>query len=57
MSGERGAIAGLADLAIGRRIFIHINNTNPLFVARSPERAEAEAAGWQIADDGMEIVL
>jgi pyrroloquinoline quinone biosynthesis protein B len=40
-----------------RRILIHINNTNPILVAGSPERAKVEAAGWQIAEDGMEIVL
>jgi len=55
--GADGSIAAFAPLNVQRKIFIHINNTNPLFVARSPERAEAEAAGWQIADDGMEIVL
>lgn len=55
--GGNGSIAALADLNIGRKIFIHINNTNPLFVAHSPERTKAEAAGWQIADDGMEIAL
>jgi pyrroloquinoline quinone biosynthesis protein B len=55
--GEDGSIAAFAVLDVRRKIFIHINNTNPLFVANSPERAEAEAAGWQIADDGMEICL
>jgi pyrroloquinoline quinone biosynthesis protein B len=55
--GEDGAIAAFAALGVQRKIFIHINNTNPLFVARSPERAKAEAAGWQVADDGMEICL
>lgn len=55
--GEDGSIAAFAGLDVQRKIFIHINNTNPLFVAHSPERAEAEAAGWQIADDGMEIRL
>ncbi|MEO7053496.1 MAG: pyrroloquinoline quinone biosynthesis protein PqqB [Rhizomicrobium sp.] len=55
--GDRGSIAAFRDLKIERKIFIHINNTNPLFVADSPERAVAEAAGWQIADDGMEIDL
>jgi len=55
--GTEGTIAAFADLNVGRRIFIHINNTNPLFVRHSPERALAEAAGWQIADDGMEISL
>jgi len=42
-------------LRVGRKVFIHINNTNPLLVADSPERAEAEARGWEIACDGMEI--
>jgi pyrroloquinoline quinone biosynthesis protein B len=55
--GEDGSIAAFAGLGVKRKIFIHINNTNPLFVANSPERAQAEAAGWQIADDGMEIFL
>lgn len=55
--GEDGSIAAFAALDVRRKIFIHINNTNPLFVAHSPERAQAEAAGWQIADDGMEICL
>ena len=40
-----------------RKIFIHINNTNPVLLADSAERAAVEAAGWEIAEDGMEIVL
>jgi pyrroloquinoline quinone biosynthesis protein B len=55
--GDDGSIATLADMNVRRKIFIHINNTNPLFVADSPERALAERAGWQVADDGMEIFL
>jgi pyrroloquinoline quinone biosynthesis protein B len=55
--GEEGSIASFAALDVRRKIFIHINNTNPLLVADSSERALAEAAGWQIADDGMEIRL
>jgi pyrroloquinoline quinone biosynthesis protein B len=57
MSGERGAIAGLADLAIGRRVFLHVNNSNPALLPASPERAAALQAGWEFAHDGMEIVL
>jgi pyrroloquinoline quinone biosynthesis protein B len=57
MSGPDGSIAALAEVAIGRRIFIHINNTNPVLLADSPERAEAAAAGWEIAHDGLEITL
>lgn len=56
MSGPGGSIAAFADLGIGRKVFVHINNTNPVLRPDSPERAEAEAAGWVIARDGMEIV-
>jgi len=56
-SGPDGTIAAFQDLHIARKIFIHINNTNPLLVEETSERREAEAAGWEIAHDGMEIVL
>jgi pyrroloquinoline quinone biosynthesis protein B len=55
MSGESGAIAAFHDLEIGRRIFIHINNSNPVLLEDSPERHIAESAGWEIARDGMEV--
>jgi pyrroloquinoline quinone biosynthesis protein B len=57
MSGEGGAIAAFHDLGVGRRIFIHINNSNPVLLEDSPERGEAERAGWEIAYDGMEVRL
>ena len=56
IAGDDGTIASLADIA-ARRIFLHINNTNPILVDGSPERAAVERAGWQVAEDGMEIVL
>ena len=40
-----------------RRILVHINNTNPILIDGSPERARVEASGWEVAEDGMEIVL
>lgn len=57
MSGPDGTMARLADLTIGRRIFIHINTTNPALVARTPERVAANQAGWHIPIDGEELVL
>ncbi|MCI4679903.1 pyrroloquinoline quinone biosynthesis protein PqqB [Rhodoblastus acidophilus] len=57
MNGEKGTIASLADLAIGRRIFVHINNSNPALRHDSPERAQAESSGWEIGFDGMRIDL
>jgi pyrroloquinoline quinone biosynthesis protein B len=41
----------------GRRVLIHINNTNPLLREDSPERAELAAAGIDLAYDGMELAL
>jgi pyrroloquinoline quinone biosynthesis protein B len=57
MSGPDGAIERLRDMPIGQRVFIHVNNTNPALLADSPERAELERAGWQVAHDGMELKL
>ena len=57
MCGAAGAIARLRGLPVGRRLFIHVNNTNPALLADSPERAELERAGWQVAFDGMELSL
>lgn len=57
MSGDDGAIAAFRDLGVKRRIFIHINNSNPALLDDSPERQLAEAAGWEIAYDGMEVRL
>jgi pyrroloquinoline quinone biosynthesis protein B len=56
IDGEGGALLALHGLN-QRRIFVHINNTNPIQIAGSAERAKVEAAGWQVAEDGMEIVL
>ena len=57
VSGPEGTLAAFAGLGVKRKILIHLNNTNPLLLGDSPERAEVEAAGWEIAHDGMEIVL
>jgi len=57
MSGDDGVIAAFRDLGIERKVFIHINNTNPVLLEDSPERAAAEAADWTIAHDGLELSL
>lgn len=57
MAGEGGSIHALADLAIGQRIFVHLNNTNPALIEGSDERSFVERAGWQVAHDGMRIAL
>jgi pyrroloquinoline quinone biosynthesis protein B len=57
MSGERGAIQSLAGLDIDQKMFLHINNSNPVLLSDSAERKAAERAGWQIPRDGTEITL
>ncbi|MCL4768329.1 MAG: pyrroloquinoline quinone biosynthesis protein PqqB [Hyphomicrobiaceae bacterium] len=57
MSGVDGSVAALAGLDAGRRIFTHVNNSNPALREGSPEREWVEAAGWEIAHDGMEVVI
>ncbi|ONG55866.1 pyrroloquinoline quinone biosynthesis protein PqqB [Pseudoroseomonas deserti] len=55
--GPAGALRAFAGLGVARKIFVHINNSNPVLLDESPERAAAAAAGWEVAQDGMEIVL
>lgn len=57
MSGPEGSLARLAGAAVGAKVYVHINNTNPALVAGSPERAAVEAAGWRLAEDGLEFAL
>ena len=55
-SGSDGMLEKLAPLA-GRKILIHINNTNPILDESSPERARLTELGIEVAYDGMEIEL
>jgi pyrroloquinoline quinone biosynthesis protein B len=56
IGGPDGTLKALAGLA-RRRILIHINNTNPVLVEGSPQRRAVEAAGFEVAEDGMRIEL
>ncbi len=57
VSGDDGTLAALADLDITRKVFIHINTTNPILASDSLERKQVEEAGWEVSYDGMEIEL
>ena len=57
MSGPEGSIAAFEGINVGRKVFIHINNTNPALLSDSEERRAIDNAGWEVAFDGMEIVL
>jgi pyrroloquinoline quinone biosynthesis protein B len=55
MSGEDGTIALLAGVSARQRIFVHINNTNPVLDIRGPEYKYVSDAGWQIGQDGWQL--
>ena len=54
MQGPAGSLARLSDIP-ARKLFIHVNNTNPVLQPLGPERAALTAAGWELAQDGQEI--
>lgn len=56
ISGEGGSLEALAALEISQLVYVHINNTNPIW-RRGPERRLVEAAGFLVGRDGMEIIL
>jgi pyrroloquinoline quinone biosynthesis protein B len=56
IGGPSGSLRALAGVK-ARRVFIHINNTNPILCEDSDEAAAVRAAGWEIAEDGLEIAL
>lgn len=57
VSGPGGTLEAFARLDVKRKVFVHINNSNPMLVSDSPERREVEAAGWAVGEDGLEFVL
>jgi pyrroloquinoline quinone biosynthesis protein B len=57
VGGPQGTIAAFKAIDVRRKILLHINNSNPILLNDSPERAEAGAAGWEVAYDGMDIEL
>jgi pyrroloquinoline quinone biosynthesis protein B len=57
VGGSEGSLSMLSKIAALRRVFIHINNTNPMLREDAHERKLVETAGWEVARDGMEILL
>ncbi len=57
ISGPEGTLAAFEDLDVRRKVFVHVNTTNPVLDEESRERAEIVARGWDVAEDGMRIVL
>jgi pyrroloquinoline quinone biosynthesis protein B len=57
ISGPDGSLERLRALASPHRVYTHINNTNPMLLEDSPERARVEEAGFQVGADGMRFTL
>ncbi len=57
VGGECGSIRQLAGLRPGRKLYIHINNTNPMLNEAGPEYRAVRDAGWDLAEDGWQVTL
>jgi len=57
VSGAEGSLRKLAGLRRPRKVFVHINNTNPMLDESGPEYREVRAAGWEVAADGWSLDL
>ncbi|MET1046470.1 MAG: MBL fold metallo-hydrolase, partial [Hyphomicrobium sp.] len=57
VSGPDGSIAALSKLNVKRRIYVHINNSNPILDENSEARKVVDASGWEVGFDGMEVRL
>ena len=57
MSGEKGTIEIFKNLDVKKKIFIHINTTNPALLEDSAERTKINEEGWEVSYDGMEVNL
>ena len=56
-SGPDGSIEAFKDLNVKKKIFIHINTTNPILLSDSNERKIVEENNWEVSYDGMEITI
>jgi pyrroloquinoline quinone biosynthesis protein B len=57
VSSPEGSLSKLAQLRRPRKIYVHINNTNPMLHESSPEHRQMRDAGWELAEDGCQFEL
>src|SRR3954468_3782840 len=57
IGGPAGRLEQLAPLAVGRTVYVHLNNTNPVLLEDAPERRLVEQRGMEVAVDGLELQL
>jgi pyrroloquinoline quinone biosynthesis protein B len=57
ISGPGGSLEPLSALSCRHRVYTHINNTNPMLIESSPERAQVSQAGMIVGFDGLHLIL
>lgn len=57
VASSEGSLQLLAGLRHPRKIFVHINNTNPMLDEAGPEYTKVREAGWELAEDGWQCQL
>jgi pyrroloquinoline quinone biosynthesis protein B len=57
VSSPEGSLSRLAQLRRPRKIYVHINNTNPMLNEAGPEYRQVREAGWEIAEDGWRFEI
>ena len=55
VGGPGGSLELLSPLPIRRKVYVHVNNTNPMLLDDSPERRQVVDAGMEVAEDGLEV--
>jgi pyrroloquinoline quinone biosynthesis protein B len=55
VGGPGGSLELLSPLPIRRKVYVHVNNTNPMLLDDSPERRAVVDAGMEVAEDGLEV--
>jgi pyrroloquinoline quinone biosynthesis protein B len=57
ISGPGGSLEALRSARVSRKVYVHINTTNPILEPGSEAERQVKAAGWEVGFDGMEIEL
>lgn len=57
VAGDNGTLRALAGLRCPRKLFVHVNNTNPMLDESGAEYQQIQGAGWELAEDGWQLEL
>ncbi len=57
VGGEDGTLRQLAGLTRPRKMYIHMNNTNPMLNEAGAEYKTVRDSGWELAEDGCQVTL